>query len=129
MGEPGEMDQLSTGCFSGGIITSSASEGVKDGSASKIGVVSGEAIWLKSTTTKGLAETRSYRPHMQFPAVQRLASGRSVESSIPGVVEVFFPRDERASAELNPIPTIVPCQPPKCTRSGWPKSTSLLLTA
>ena len=44
MGEPGEMDWLNTDCFGGRIITSRASEGVKDGSASKIGVVSGEAI-------------------------------------------------------------------------------------
>jgi hypothetical protein len=56
------MDRLSAGCFGRGIITSSASEGVKDGSASKIGVVSGEAIWSKSATTKVLVETRSYRP-------------------------------------------------------------------
>jgi len=45
------------GWVGGGINTSRASEGVKDGSASKIGVVSGEAIWSK---VKGLAESRSY---------------------------------------------------------------------
>jgi len=32
------------------MTTSRASEGVRDGSASKIGVVSGEAIWLKLAT-------------------------------------------------------------------------------
>lgn len=96
MGEPGQVGRLNTGCFSGGMITSSASEGVNDGSASKIGDVSGEAIWSKSTT-KVSAETRS-----TTDAVQRLASGRSVESSIPGVVKDFVRRDERASAESDP---------------------------
>lgn len=58
------------GCVGCRINTSRASEGVKDGSASKIGVVSREAIRSK---VKGLAESRSYRPWMQFFAVQRLA--------------------------------------------------------
>ena len=51
-GEPGGIDQQNMGCVDGGISTSRASEGVKDGSASKIGVVSGEAILSK---VKGLA--------------------------------------------------------------------------
>jgi len=39
------------GWVGNGTITSRASEGVRDGSASKIGVVSGEAIWSKLATT------------------------------------------------------------------------------
>lgn len=45
----GKLGQQNTGCFDDGISTSRASEGVKDGSVSKIGTVSGEAIWSKST--------------------------------------------------------------------------------
>lgn len=96
------------GCVGGGINTSRASEGVKDGSASKIGVVSREAIWSK---VGGLAESRSYRPWMQFLAVQRLASDCLVTSSIPSVVEDFSARRVFAARLPNPIPTTVTVSP------------------
>lgn len=92
------------GSVGGGINTSRASEGVKDGSASKIGVVSREAIWSK---VKELAESRSYRPWMQFLAVQRLASDCLVTSSIPSGVDDFSARRVFAARLPNPNPTTV----------------------
>jgi hypothetical protein len=47
--ESGGKGQRNVGCVGGETITSRASEGVKDGRVSKIGVVSGEAMLSKLT--------------------------------------------------------------------------------
>lgn len=104
-GEPGGKGWLSLSCVDGETVTSRASEGVKDGRASKIGVVSGEAM-----VQLAFSGSRSYRPRNQFAVVQRLALHNSVRSSIFGVVKIYFPARRVFSTRLHsPIPTTVPC--------------------
>lgn len=121
-GEPGEIGQRSAGCIDSERIASRASEGVKDGSASKIGVVSGEAI-LPKLTTAVWRKTDLIDRVPCGPAVSHRVFGQEFDSHCGGG---FFGLCRACLP--NPIPTTAPCHPPpKCTPNGLPESTSLLL--
>jgi len=106
-------------CAGSRTITSRASEGVKEGRASKIGVVSGEAIRSKQAASKFWWKLILSVPDPilcgPMVSVQRL--DQKFDSRCGGH---FFRFDASVVARLpSPIPSSVSCRlPPKCMHSG-----------
>lgn len=126
MVEPGGKSKWRVGRTGSGIVTSRATEGVKDGRASKMGVISGEAIYVcgRSCQRFGRREP-SYQPRTHFSVARRLASQH--QSRVRFSVRPWLFAACRVPVTVtrlsnSPIPATLPVTPPNVCPTAVPKA-------